>query len=747
LSKIHSKISSIEADDNVVSKALGLRPIDESQPLEPVAPADDRKVLKKSVDAEDRPEAPKKPVREKTPAIVNRPPAHIESTPSWPLWVALAFAALWLIGSGLAIAYLFKGITNYSAGQLGGVAFFLLFPLLLIAVVYWALKNLVGLNHQASRLESAADALMRVDDTVVRRATEMSGVIKREIDTLNSEIDTALTRATTLQDVLESETGKLGETSLAVEDKTQKITERLATEREALWSISNTFDEQMKALTQSLDTHSENLAMSTKTAEQKIQEARLSVENTASKINQTSDLIRSNTVEAATTLTGNQEEILKLSNQLKQRAEELDQLYSKHGQDLNAMIAQLKNEQEVLSHSLEERLSKMRDVALSAQVSAERLTEASEAGRQTVISLSEAAHLSESAIKNRFTEMEEMVKFSNARAESISDKAARRVQDSLSQTRKEIARIESDMLDLQEKMSNAPIASPELKSDAAETRAQSESMQDIDTETEAELIVPEKKSKGTLKFRPVDDDIDTTELPQTEASVSKSPFVAGLRPAQAKEEPAPEVPPTEPDFDLTIENGLMRPGSEDSSIENDFGQDTSIKRTLETENVSKSWWKNLFGKPEESTQSKWIEPSPLARAGAAVTSSAAVVAAALPTHNGAPDTFLRVISSQGLSPNAIVDNGCIIEAVENRIQAGTKQMSIGVARRLGDPVRLLSSLFEGDPALKNQAVEFAVNFHHNLTPIAANSDSLEDRFGTEDGRLFLMCDAALNGIN
>lgn len=775
MSKIRSKISSIEADDNVVSRALGLHPVSESEPLKPIAPSDEQKIVDshdleakesssqrhKSKAAEDK--SSKTPVNEtgsagkkisvaeKTPAIISRPKHDLnaEETPRWPLWIALGFGGAWLIGTILSVMLLFGGskIGAYSPGQFGGLAFFILFPLMLIGLVYTALKHLAGMTQQASRLEHAANELMRVDETVVRRATEMSGVVKREIDALNTGIDTALNRATTLQDVLESETEKLGETSLNVEDKTQKITKRLATEREALFNISNAFDEQMKSLSQTLDTHSENLEMSTKTAEQKIQEARLSVENTASKINQTSDLIRINTIEAATTLTGNQDEILKLSDQLKQRAEELDSIYTKHGQDLNAMIAQMQNEQDVLSESLEERLKKMRDVALSAQVSAERLTEASEAGRLTVVSLTEAAQLSESSIKNRFAEMEEVVKFSNQRAESISEKAARRVQDSLSQTRKEIARIEMDMLNLQEKLSSV--------SDSAEQEL--EIPETLPSDALEDLEIPPKKKKGALNFVPLAEDenfeVESSDFDNPETvSEPASSLVAGLRPAPTSEvgipsaetvqQPLDETPKAVPEatLDLTIENGLYKPGKSVPATRED---EASFRRSVSDDRGSRSWLKKIFGKPEEPMRENIAKP--VAATTAIASAVAAPIVASRPPAQPATDTFKRVLSSQGLSPNAIVDNGCIVEAVQNRVYKSTKQMSVGVANRLGEPITLLHSLFENDQNLKDQAIDFAVDFHHSLTPINNNQDALLDRLGTEDGRLFLMCDAALNG--
>jgi len=116
------------------------------------------------------------------------------------------------------------------------------------------------------------------------------------------------------------------------------------------------------------------------------------------------------------------------------------------------MLSDLRGQQDELAATMEERLSKMRDMSLSAKVGAQSLTEASIKGRETVEALNEAASLTDTAVRARFSEMEEMVKYSTARAESISETAARQVQNSLATTRKEIARIEADMMDLMDKL-------------------------------------------------------------------------------------------------------------------------------------------------------------------------------------------------------------------------------------------------------------------------------------------------------
>jgi len=289
--------------------------------------------------------------------------------------------------------------------------------------------------------------------------------------------------------------------------------------------------------------------------------------------------------------------------------------------------------------------------------------------------------------------------------------------------------------------------------------------------------IPPKKKRGALNFVPLDDtdikdDIGTDEfvsddIAEFEGEVpSRSSLLSGLRPAPSPDtERLVETEPVQDTLkqdtfredtfdhdnnqdgalDLTIENGLIRPANsiptDPDPIEADH---TSIHRSIGNDKMSRSWWKNLFNKSDQSGPDNAVRSA----VGGTVAAAAAVAAPAVSTLSGQQnthDTFLRVLSSQGLSPNAIVDNGCIVEAVQNRMFRGTKHMSVGVADRLGEPIRLLASLFQNDPGLKSQAVDFAVGFHHSLTPIAGEQGALMDKFGTETGRLFLMCDAALNG--
>jgi len=393
----------------------------------------------------------------------------------------------------------------------------------------------------------------------------------------------------------------------------------------------------------------------------------VSIDGAAEKINAASDVVKGNTVEAASTLTKSHEEIESLAEMIRARSAELDEVYRKHAQDLTGMIAELRDEQQDMSISLEERLMKMRDMSLSAKVSAEGLTEASEAGRETVQALAEATRLTDTAVKQRFAEMENMVKFSGEKAESISDQATRRVQDSLAQTRKEIARIENDMAALQARL-NAPKPAESL-----------------------ELEIPEQPrpaKRPRIRLKPLDDDFPPVEPPSL-ASVEPEPLT--LRPTPEPDavfEPAPqaiaapdaktlqqldeltlEVEP----LDLTADMSEADPDAHIKSFNPESltanPPDEALRPTappLDEEVVpltkkktkeKSGWrWRDMLGgleRPDEITR-RDDGFMPLAMD---------------PPREVSDQRMLASLKSLGLAPAAVVDDGCIIEAANTRCQA------------------------------------------------------------------------------
>ncbi len=139
----------------------------------------------------------------------------------------------------------------------------------------------------------------------------------------------------------------------------------------------------------------------------------------------------------------------------------------------------------------------------------------------------------------------------------------------------------------------------------------------------------------------------------------------------------------------------------------------------------KPWWKSLIpGRDDDAESMALGRMNPSTRA-----------------HEG--EVIMR-LAELGLAPGAVITDGCIQEAVDIRIQSGANSMSRVVANRVGDPIDHLKSSLSESPELAQQMSQFAARFHTSLQDAEGDAENLRNRFAKDDGRAFLICDAALN---
>ncbi len=623
--------------------------------------------------------------------------------------------------------------TNYSGLQWAGIAGLFLGPALMIWVAGYSMKQLARITGHAQELKMAVNSLTQPDQTVIRKSKSMATAIAIQVDDVNDKLNTALGRLATMEDVLNAQTSSLAQSNTDATQTTEKIAVVLQSQTEALDAISGTFDGRMQALSQTISVHTDKLAQATQLAEQKIKEARISVEGATSKINSASDIVRANTLQAASTLSASHADINSLGDVIRERSVELDTVYKKHANDLTAMIEHLRDEQQNLGAVLEERLTKMRDLSLSAQASAESLIEASAAGKDTVEALAQSASLADTAVKARFAEMKDMVRYSNEHAQKISDKAAQRVKDSLELTRMEISRIEHDMSDLQNRIGSVNQKSLELVPDPT---------------PETDLPTAQKKRWTRLKLKPVQDDEPVIAFSQkpdgidnTDSQVEETPSIFDDNIEATTTEPNPTLDTYfEPSHDKNTPDIPVF-----LNTDTDTGHIETIQRTAPHEGKGRKkpgfTLRNIFGKRGDKNQddsfSIVTQPTPIEE-------STIPHDEAVATSIANPDDIIQALGQLGLAPNAVVDDGCIIEAANSRTSMGHEAMSRVVTHRLKGPVEHLVKALTVDPQLSQTAIEFASEFDKSIEAISGNREAIRTRLESELGRSYLLCDAALN---
>ncbi len=619
-------------------------------------------------------------------------------------WIRIVTVLALIIWFGIAAILSFsvlklgQNMQTYSALDWLGIVGLFLGPALMIGVAAYALKQLANLSGQAVQLARVAEKMTTPDQAVIGKSEVMAAAISKHVDSVNEKLNAALGRLASLEGVLQTHTGTMTKANDEAAQTAGQITDAIERQTSALDTISGTFDTSMGALSQSITDHTEKLAAAARMAEQKIKEARISVEGATAKINSASDIVRANTVQAASTLSGSHEDIKSLGEIIGQRSEELDQVYKKHANDLTAMIEQLRDEQLNLGAVLEDRLVKMRDISLSAQASAESLLGASKAGKDTVEALAESASLADSAVKARFGEMRDMVRYSTEHAQSIGDKAARRVQDSLELTRKEIARIERDMADLQTRLETPTEALELVEEDNRE-----------DDTPDNQNAIPKRWTRLSLK--PVEDE-KVEETPE-----QKDPEPEDLPPLDLYIEP-------EDHTDIFAPDDIRQKPEEP-----EFDPDT-IRRAAPLEDTKKEKTKSgfslrgLFGGSESKDEGGALDIVP-------------------PPQDNKPEV-IKDLYDLGLSPHAIVDDGCIIEALNCRVAKGHDDMSRVVGERLKGPVEHLAKALSIDKALSARAIAFASQYDQTVEALTGNREAIRTRLENEKGRAYLLYDAALN---
>ncbi len=606
-------------------------------------------------------------------------------------------ALLWLITSVWTIFGGFGSASaraSLSAMQMLGLLFVVLTPLFIIGLATYGFVQLTRITRKADTLQLTAEALMTPDDSVIARSTIMAKSIQAQVDEVNLKVSSALNRMELLDDMVKSQGSSLSKSALSIETTTRSIEDRIGSQTAGLERVADLFEGRMITLSSMLEEHTGQLATSGQMAEQRVEEARVSVDAAAEKISSASEIVRQNAIAASQTLSGSHIEIAKLGESVQDQSIRLDALYRDHLRDLQTMLGELRGQQDELSVNMEERLSKMRDMSLSAKVGAESLTEASIKGRETVEALNEAAQLTDTAVRARFAEMEEMVKYSTAHAESISDTAARQVQKSLSSTRQEIARIEADMMGLMGKIAQAD--------DKQAKRIAANTVEKDDTPVAEKLL----GLRGRFGPKPT----PPTPLKDIEAELPSMEY-------RDITEAAPRAPkPIYPEAVLDTTLDVRLPELDDMPREV-----TGIRRVSDNPNEDKSrWsWKGLFPAPD--TKASGFDISPVRDA-----------------------DIIRSLTAIGLAPAAIVDDGCIIEASNLRKVKGSAAMSYAVAKRLGDPVRHLFRAIESDPRLKTDIRAFTEQFNARLAPVENDREAIRAKLESDAGRAYLLCESALN---
>lgn len=631
----------------------------------------------------------------------------------WTLWMGILTLIAWFALITYLAIYVIDIPGTYKSFDLAdwvAITALVFIPLITVSIGTYALRQLAKISTLSHKLEIVGRELTTPDQTLKGKSSTLAAAIAAQVDQVNARLGNALAQMSGFEQLIGEQAEKIIALNADSEKSSEGIAQSLGRQTEALDQMAGKFDHHMGDLSKMLEFQSGKLSTASDYAEQKIKEAKISVEAAASKINTASDVVRGNIVQASASLSASHHDIQSLGEIIKERSEELDGVYKKHAAELTAMIEQLRDEQQVLGANLEERLRKMRDLSLSAQTSAESLIRASHAGKETIEALAQSANLTDDAVRARFKEMEDMVRYSSEHARGISDMAASRVRDSLELTRKEILRIEHDMADLQARINAKSHKSLEMV-------AEDEPEEHLGGKPEHAADKPRKRR---LKLKPILDPTPkkTTpelEIPKYQDRTEDDDIFDDLpRDDEGIQNELPLEIDETADFD-----GLKRPAADDTPPSSQTKRRFSLS--------------NLFGGKSDTTDASLSIASPAPQSPTPP-----------PTEDAPLPNIVKDLTHLGLAPTMIVDDGCIIEAANSRSARGHEDMSRVVITRLKGPVEHLAKALAKDDGLSARVIAFATRFDRSVENIANNREAIRTHLETEEGRCYLLCDAGLN---
>ena len=393
---------------------------------------------------------------------------------------------------------------------------------------------------------------------------------------------------------------------------------------------------------------------------------------------------------AATTLTASQNQLTRMNTQLSE------------------MISRLQEEQTKLQTEMQTQVKELTATSETSIVNSQQLMEALRQGQDSVAALNSASMKTNDVLSKQFEDMGNKIVETQIKATEVSDKAATRVQQSLAETRRDLSKLETDILALKAKLKNAAPNNAQL--DLTSTSSS------------------EQNGIGRLNLKPLDTDFPPVEPPRLISN-------RAAKTTQEMFEPLDEV--------VKFDDNLHHTGA-DLSLHNPDDEITHynpealsnldiLRRPTETDRKEDrgNWrWRDMLG---------GITRSDTAESATDIVDTTQNKSSLAPVDNS---EIVATLCEYDLAPSAVLDEGTIIEAANAYANAGGIAMQGLVRDRLAAPAAHLRQKLTTNNNMNQKFRQFTDQYLTKLSRTPQDASHLRADFGTAQGRAFLICVAA-----
>ena len=647
------------------------------------------------------------------PAQTNESTQYTAEVPktAWIMWTGIALTLIWMAASA-AIYYGLFGTTikALSPVALSGLILAVLLPAVLITLLWMTWRRLALISYEAGRVTHAAQILTRADESALINTRNLAVGIQSELSLVDEQLGKMLGRFEGLKNDVTSHGQDINAVGLTLTERTEDVGRNLTLQRQALESITSTFDTRMETLGTTIETQSTKLSELTDTAAKNIETAEQTLTQAAETLTKSSETLNQTSQDTSQALETSHQAIESGNKNLSDNHEQLSALHDK----IAELVSALKTQQDKVKADLVAQSENLQSMSDMAKGSTDSLQQNLSLGSDLLTALSKSNSHTKEAMQQRFTDMEAMIEETQSRADALTESANSRLQDSLTQTREELSKLETDVQALNTKLDKKSSTPQQLNLDGIE---------------------PQKSGHGRLNLKPLETDFPPVEPPRF-TSQDKTP---------SYEQPPLDLPldlegaeldtPINLGADMEIENpdadiinldpDVLRPAADMELTGKGFGKTRNTK-----EKAKSGWrWRDMLGGLEQP-DAKPASNAPLTMPDMNIDE--------LSAH------MISRLTSAKLTPSAIVDKGTVIEAAKARVKSGPATMLTIVDTRLSAPVSHLRGQLAAHPAFKNTTRNFVTQYGQIIAQSSVHDKDLRTKLSTNEGRAYLLCAAALS---
>ncbi len=446
------------------------------------------------------------------------------STPTAPLnapkaagWIIVAFGLLYIVGAGL---YFGLPLLDQPVGLIpvAGLAILVCLPLVLLFLLWRALKHLSFISFENSKLSHAAELLVSPDAEALKRTQSLSAGVREEILKINNSLSLTAEAVKQVQTSISSEAQALDTAGAALTNRSEDVGRTLTLQRQALEGLSSTFDTRMNTLVTQITDTSQTLEGICSTSETKLLSAGEALQKATVVVDET------------------------LTSSTKQLSEKVS-LLETTGQTLNSSLTETTENLQQNDSTFSESAEKLQALnsATKAQISELQATVGQ--GYEMLAELREAAESRASAIATLYEDLSSQIKQSEDDTLAAQGRTARMVETNLAQMRREFSKMETDLKALQAKVNNLRSASQEF--DEVEEKPLRLNLRPLETdfppvEPSRHVATPKRKPKfEPLEGAPMNLGADMEIKTLNDPSINYEPELV-RRPGQSNAKPKPK---------------------------------------------------------------------------------------------------------------------------------------------------------------------------------------------------------------